>query len=343
MQSIAFKDLPQSENDKSGWPWTQETVKPTESLPAGFKYPRISVVTPSYNQGSFIEETLRSVLLQEYPNLEYMIIDGGSSDKSVEVIKKYEHFLTYWISETDRGQSHAINKGLAKSTGSILAYLNSDDLYLPGTLRTVSRYFSCHPDIDILYGDCRMIDEKSLFIERWSSRPFSLLRELCKNFIYQPTIFIRRRVLDRIGHFDETLNYTMDIDYWYRAGNYFKFGYLPEELACFRVTPESKTGSSRIKPIEERKNLIHNYLRNCKNPYIKKNHRRILSWHHYHAGEQLYSNAEFRPAIREFLNGIQFDPISTKTLFSIFAMVDAWIGTNFFPPLNRRFVSPSDY
>jgi len=124
---------------KTGWPWTEESPQLPDTMPDGSPWPRISIVTPSYNQGQFIEETIRSVLLQGYPNLEYIIIDGGSSDGSVEIIKKYEPWLAYWVSEKDRGQSHAINKGLFRSTGEILAWLNSDDLLIWGSLAAAAR------------------------------------------------------------------------------------------------------------------------------------------------------------------------------------------------------------
>jgi len=122
---------------------------------------KISIITPSYNQGQFLEETIISVLNQDYPNLEYIIIDGGSTDKSVEIIKKYEKYLTYWVSEKDRGQTHAINKGFIKSSGSILNWLNSDDLLVPGAINSVSKAFSKHSEADFCFGDFSIIDTQS--------------------------------------------------------------------------------------------------------------------------------------------------------------------------------------
>ena len=124
------------------------------------QYPRITIITPSYNQGQFIEETIQSVLNQGYPNLEYIIIDGGSTDQTVEIIKRYAAQIAYWVSEPDRGQTHAINKGLAQATGEILAYLNSDDYYLPGALHAVAKYFGCNPQVDLLHGCCRYVNEQ---------------------------------------------------------------------------------------------------------------------------------------------------------------------------------------
>ena len=122
--------LPAPPKGKKGWPWTVQTDLPKETMPNGEPWPRISLVTPSYNQGRYIEETIRSVLLQNYPNLEYVIIDGGSTDETLAILQKYEHWLTYWASEPDHGQSHAINKGFQRCTGTILNWLCSDDILL---------------------------------------------------------------------------------------------------------------------------------------------------------------------------------------------------------------------
>ena len=135
MTSPSIGELPLSPPGRKGWPWTEPSAPLPATLPDGRPWPKISIVTPSFKQGRFIEETIRSVLLQGYPNLEYIIIDGGSKDEPVEIIRKYERWLTYWVSEPDRGQSEAINKGMARATGEILAYINSDDYYAAGAFK----------------------------------------------------------------------------------------------------------------------------------------------------------------------------------------------------------------
>jgi len=207
-------------------------------------YPKISVITPSYNQGLYIEETIRSVINQNYPNLEYIIIDGGSTDNSVDIIKKYMDKINYWCSEPDKGQSNAINKGLMKAKGDILAYINSDDVYSDGTFFKVAKFFQENPDVGIVYGDIQLIDQFSKILKNRYEIEFDLLMAHLIGFgiiIPQPATFWRREVTEKIGFFDESNHFTMDQDYWYRASKYFKIKHIPEILAQFRIHQKSKT------------------------------------------------------------------------------------------------------
>jgi len=159
---------------------------------------RISVVTPSYNQGQFLEETILSVLDQNYPNLEYMIIDGGSTDNSVDIIKKYEKYLTFWVSEKDNGQTYAINKGFNKASGDLVNWINSDDLLEDGALKMLGETLLEYPDADFIYGDYRAIDQYSNTIYQRKSAPYN------KNCLYwgrqvssQPAVFFKRSMLEK--------------------------------------------------------------------------------------------------------------------------------------------------
>jgi glycosyltransferase involved in cell wall biosynthesis len=216
-------------------------------------YPRITVITPSYNHGFFIEETIRSVLLQGYPNLEYIIIDGGSSDNTIDIINKYKSSIYYWVSEFDHGQAHAINKGLSKATGEIIAYLNSDDYYLPGTLFKVSEHFCQYPDTDLLHGKCRYVNQYGEKVgEQFGD--IQTLEEILdlwgvwwknRQFV-QPEVFWTRRITEKIGLFKEELNFVMDYDYWCRiiqVGGLVKR--IDYELSCFRLTPNQKSNQSQ--------------------------------------------------------------------------------------------------
>jgi GT2 family glycosyltransferase len=215
----------------------------------------VSIVTPSYNQGHYIEETIQSVLNQDYPNLEYIVVDGGSSDNTTEILKKYERRLT-WISEKDRGQADAINKGFQMAKGEILAWLNSDDTYLPGAVDASVRYLEAHPEVGMLYGEGYHIDEEGGLIERYYTEPFNYRRlsEVC--FICQPTVFLRAEVVKTVGPLDVTLDYCLDYEYWMRIAKRFRIGYLEKYLANSRLYLDTKTLSNRVEVHRENLQVV---------------------------------------------------------------------------------------
>jgi glycosyltransferase involved in cell wall biosynthesis len=214
------------------------------------RLPTISIITPSYNQGPFIERTIRSVLDQGYPGLEYIVVDGGSSDGTVEVLKRYGARLS-WVSEKDRGQADAINKGIRKATGNIIAYLNSDDVYEPGSLMRVGEFFRDHPEAMWVTGRCRIIDEQGREMrgaitayKNFLLRHFSYSLLLVTNPVSQPATFWRRQVVSELGLFNEDEHLVMDYDYWLRIGEKYPLAVIDGYLADFRVYPTSKTSSS---------------------------------------------------------------------------------------------------
>lgn len=176
----------------------------------------MSIVIPSYNQALFLERCLNSVLDQDYPNIECIVIDGGSTDGSVDIIRRYEDRLTYWVSEPDRGQSHAINKGFQRTTGDIVAWLNSDDLYFPGAVSLAVKCFQNNSKLVLFYGHCVFVDEKGSFLRYFTEvEPWNKKRLLnYSDYIMQPTTFFSREKLFQVGLIDETLNYGMDWDLW---------------------------------------------------------------------------------------------------------------------------------
>jgi glycosyltransferase involved in cell wall biosynthesis len=263
---IALADLPSPPQGKRGWPWSvgpgPVVASPTDP-PA---WPRISVVVPSYNQGHFIEETIRSILLQGYPDVELIVMDGASTDDTVALLRRYEPWLAHWESEKDRGQTHAINKGLERSTGEIFAYLNSDDVYAPGAFYAAARAFAANPDADVVHGGCVYMTEtgEETFTVRGREIDFpSYLRiweRLAKrDFITQPEVFVRRAALVEVGPFREELRSVMDFEMWLRLlvrGK--RFLSIDTPLARFRMYAAQK---SAVDPGDEICRVVEEYAR----------------------------------------------------------------------------------
>ena len=224
-------------------------------------YPKISIVTPSYNQAQFLERTILSVLNQNYPNLEYIIIDGGSTDGSVEIIKKYEKYLSYWVSEKDRGQSHALNKGFEKANGKIFAYLNSDDLYLPNVLKIISKYFNQN-EWDIIYGHSYVIDASDNINNLSVALPFRLKEYFFGVFsIPQQSSFWKPEVFYKTKGFNIENHTCMDGEFYVKAATLgFKFKPINYVLSCFRIHKDSITFRIKKKSIIENKNYYKKYL-----------------------------------------------------------------------------------
>lgn len=212
--------LPASSTHKTGWPWTEESEILHPSQPQGKPLPRISIITPSFNQGQFIEETIRSILLQNYPNLEYIIIDGGSTDNTIEIIRKYEPWIAYWVSEPDHGQSNAINKGFEKCTGEIVNWICSDDLLCKNALNSfVSQYYS--GDSFCYIGKCLLIDKTGDYIGFTTSQitNFDELTDLANHWrkndsIAQQSALYPINIVKKIGGLNENNHYTMDYELW---------------------------------------------------------------------------------------------------------------------------------
>ncbi len=244
MPPPTLNDLPPPPG-KSGWPWTEESPRLPDAMADGAPWPRISVVTPSYNQAAFLEETIRSVLLQGYPNLEYIVIDGASADGSKAIIERYAPWLSYWVSEPDRGQSHAINKGFVRSTGAIMAWLNSDDTYEPGALKAVAGKFSSEVRPDVVYGNANIVDEKSRVIREIRSVPFNRMAFYYGTInLHQASIFWTRDLFRKSGKIEEELRFAMDTNLWHRfAALGAEFEFARKTLSNFRWHEESKSAS----------------------------------------------------------------------------------------------------
>lgn len=267
-KALTLDDLPAPPPGKVGWPWTEQSEPVGDRMPDGSEYPRISIVTPSYNQGQFLEETMRSVLLQGYPNLEYIIIDGGSTDETVEIIKKYESFITYWVSEPDHGQSHAINKGLEIATGGYIAWMNSDDCYVSNALAKLSKLI-LEKKYDFIYGstlvgrslsECRKIDGKGTDI--FCLKNLMMFFHTVEYIVPSQSVFLSRELFSKIGYLDESLHYCMDLDWFIRAVLEKPLTFKVAEPICFyRVYPDTKTcrdsDKVRLESLEVAGRYIH--------------------------------------------------------------------------------------
>ena len=207
------------------------------------KFSKISIITPSYNQDQFLEETILSVLSQDYPNLEYIIIDGGSTDNSIDIIKKYNKRITYWVSEPDDGQADAINKGFHKATGDILHWLNSDDVLLKGALNLVNDFFIQNPEIDCVMGDLKIIDPTGKFLTLIKAVPFHFNSALyTTGLVPQPSTLFTRKAWRKTGNLDISFTYQFDYEYFLRMSKAgVKFSLLRKPIAQFRLHPDSKT------------------------------------------------------------------------------------------------------
>ncbi len=207
-------------------------------------WPRISVVTPSFNQASFLEQTMRSVLDQGYPNLEYIVMDGGSTDGSIDIIRRYEKQLACWVSQRDSGQSDALAKGFQHSTGSIYAYLNSDDLYLPGALHTVARVF-LESKADVVYGDTCWIDTRGEKLGERRQTPFVPAGYLYGGFdLQQPATFWGRSIYEESGGIDPSFSFAFDTELFTRfVLKGARFRHVRKAVASFRIHPASKSST----------------------------------------------------------------------------------------------------
>jgi glycosyltransferase involved in cell wall biosynthesis len=200
----------------------------------------VSIITPSFNQAAYLEQTLRSVLDQDYPRIESIVIDGASTDGSLEIIRKYADRLAYWTSEKDNGQAEAINKGFARAQGEVIAWLNSDDFYLPGTVRAAVGTFERNPEALLVYGNMLAVDEEGRTINELRYRQLSLEDLLGFQIIGQPAVFLRRSAFDKAGGLDPAFHFMLDHHLWIRIASQGKILHVPQTWAAARYHPEAK-------------------------------------------------------------------------------------------------------
>ncbi|MGQ1890980.1 glycosyltransferase family 2 protein [Thermophagus sp. OGC60D27] len=231
--------------------------------------PKVTIVTPSYNQAEFLEETILSVLNQTYPNIEYIVVDGGSTDGSVDIIKKYEDRLAWWVSEPDNGQSDAINKGFAHATGEIYNWLNSDDILYAETVSIAVHFMQKYPNYELVYGDRVVIDNKGRIVDVFE--PVAVSRRMARFAlrIPQETTFFTSRIWHKVGGLNESLHFVMDSDLWYRFLDETRFFHIPVFMGAYRNHEESKSvyGLGKEKSDKAMEEIY----------YLRKNYSSLLS------------------------------------------------------------------
>jgi glycosyltransferase involved in cell wall biosynthesis len=276
--------------------------------------PLVSIVTPSFNQGRFIADAIESVLSQDYPRIEYSVVDGGSADGTLDILRQYEGRLR-WISEPDRGQAEAINKGWRLARGDILAWLNSDDIYRPGAVRAAVEAFARYPQAGAVYGDCDYISADGQFLEGYETYEFDydVFVKSSRSPIPQPSTFLRREVLDRAGYLDETLQSALDWEYWLRVGAHYPIVYVPQTLAGYRVHAASKSATQNLRCGVE---TVRVYRRMFSDPHLPLRLRRferegmnsVLLW----AAQYAFMGAYLSEARRYLIQGWKYRPFHVR-------------------------------
>ena len=273
--------------------------------------PLVSIITPSYNHAAYIEQTIKSIREQDYPHIEHLVIDGGSTDNTVEILRKYEDRLK-WVSEKDGGQTNAINKGFRKATGDIMAWLNSDDVYMPGAVRAVVEHFEQHPEDKFVYGDVLAVDEHEQSYGVRGHVHQGDQHELVNglNFIVQPAAFWRREVWETMGELDETLHYMMDYEYWMRIAGRYNLRHIPVTVAKERMYAAAKTFSGAVTRMEEMEavakrhggqGIPYNYRAEAAANYAARGFKRLGSGEWAGAKADLGRVGSIRPPLLTFL------------------------------------------
>ena len=296
-----------------GWPWTEASIPDEQELDDPANAPAIALPMPSYNQDRFLDAAIRSVLLQNYPNLEFVVRDGGSTDESVDIIKSYEDKLTDWVSQPDGGQSAAINAVWDDASGELLGWLNSDDILAPGALHTLARAARDHPDVVLFFGDYGIIDEDGR-LDRVRKVGDLGAEDLLRGKSFgQPSVFIRREVVENLGLLDESMTYSMDWAYFLKVLWSYpssRIRYIPSVLSCSREYEGTKSRTGLEDKGEDRRGAIRRYADAGIIPNRDALVQKGLAGTYWVQGAEEFLAGQYVDAFRSGLNAIRLHPAS---------------------------------
>ena len=272
--------------------------------------PLVSIITPSFNQAEFLEKTITSVITQDYPNIEYIVIDGASTDGSIEIIEKYASKIKYWASEPDHGQAEAINKGFLEATGDIIAWINSDDYYLQGTISSVVNAFQKHEDCGLLFGDLLSVDRDGVIFNVLRYGDWGLDELMRFNIIGQPSVFMKREVLKKAGYLEKDFHYMLDHNLWLKIASISKIKYIPEIWSAARYHEGAKNifhaaafGDEAYKVVEwmEQQNIIGKKLMHDR--------KKVMGGAHWINARYLSEAGEYKKSIKSYFRCLLVDPM----------------------------------
>jgi glycosyltransferase involved in cell wall biosynthesis len=271
--------------------------------------PLVSIITPSFNQAQYLEDTMQSVLRQDYDPIEYILIDGGSTDGSLEIIKKYENRLAYWASEPDEGQVDAINKGLRMARGEIVAWINSDDLYMAGAVRAAVQSLQKNPEVGMVYGDGIMVNAEGRLLDRHTYRTYSVLDLLCFEVLLQPTVFMRREILQEAGYLNADYDLILDHDLWVRIASQSPILHIPDFWAVERTHVGAKTIAQASTFVKEAERMIESAaLSEDLGPIIEENYRKVYASLNAFAARRLIDAGQYQQAFQRMCDVLFTSP-----------------------------------
>jgi glycosyltransferase involved in cell wall biosynthesis len=287
----------------------------------------VSIITPSYNQAKYLEQTIQSVLTQDYPNIEYIVIDGGSNDGSVDIIKKYQDKFTYWISEKDKGQAEAINKGFAKANGEIIAWLNSDDYYLPNIISQVVKIFEKNPDAVLMYGNMLAVDENGKTFNTLNYKQVSLEDLICFQIIGQPAVFFRKSALQKTKGLNLNFHFLLDHLLWIELAQHGKILHVNQTWSAARYHAEAKNRAKAAEFGKEAFRILDFVKQNENlNPIFEKVKKRAVASAHRVNARYLLDGGLPAKALSAWFQALTIHPTTALARMNIFvsSILNIW-------------------